>query len=154
MFSILKQLYFLYNSQFFKKTHKKKDKGEAKIIENSSSDHLTLLNAFQFVEKHKFKDIPSFLNTRAIKSAHEIHKQIMEYCEDIFKKLSLKKHIPDAEINFKEKNELILKCLCKGLPLNIAHKITDQDKPEETKGVCYKAKVFFGGFIFIESWNV
>ena len=114
-------------------------------MENGVSDHITLLNAYNLAGKLKREDTPSFMNMRAIKSAHDIHKQIMEYCADITSRLSVKmdgKVVGKSqEEDLKNKNELVLKCLCKGLPLNIAQKMIEQDKPEETKGVCYKAKV-------------
>lgn len=117
---------------FYSKTEK--DKGERKIIENPTSDHVTLLNAYNISEKLKARETLSFLNMRAIRNAHNIHKQIMEYCKDIIKKLSIE--ITNNEP--KDKQSLIAKCLYKGMPLNTAKRITDQ---EETKGVYYKAKV-------------
>jgi HrpA-like RNA helicase len=115
-----------------------KDKGEKRIIENPLSDHLTLLNAYNISEKLKHKETPSFLNMRAVRNAHDIHNQIMEYCKDIFSKLSI---TPITHTEPKDKPALVGKCLYRGMPLNIAKRITDQEKPEETKGVCYKAKV-------------
>jgi len=76
---------------------------------------------------------------RAIRNAHDIHNQIMEYCKDIFNKLSITS--TTSYIEPKDKPTLIGKCLYRGMPLNIAKRISDQEKPEETKGVCYKAKV-------------
>lgn len=76
---------------------------------------------------------------RAVRHAHDIHDQIMEYCKDIFNKLSIQPPTT-TYIDPKDKATLIIKCLHKGMPLNVAKRIADQERPEETKGVCYKAK--------------
>ncbi len=95
------------------------------------------------------------MNMRAIKNAHEIHRQIMEYCEKIIGNLQAdgtsanhkpapppetkKEEITKAD-GIKNTREMIVKCLCRGLPLNVAQKATEQERSEEMRGVCYKAK--------------
>jgi hypothetical protein len=144
----------------------RKQKGGKKNIESSLSDHLTLLNAFRFVENLKPHECPSYLNLRAIKTAHEIYKQILGYCADITATYGLQTDLPTTpatpgvvDISQSsvragvgagvgvgaplERPQLVLKCLCRGLPLNVAQRVVEQDTSgsSQPKGVYYKVKV-------------